>query len=86
MKRAIFAAFILSLVVVGITAFAHAQSNMPTGKATFDKMSANNDTVTYTGHVSITVNGVTLRADEAVFTRATGDLELRGSVHATLPK
>jgi len=43
-------------------------------------------TQVYTGDVEIVANGVTLHADQAVYTSATRTVELKGIVTAVLPE
>ena len=41
--------------------------------------------MTFAGDVTFIVNGIAIHADEAVYTKATNDLQLRGNVHVTMP-
>jgi lipopolysaccharide assembly outer membrane protein LptD (OstA) len=47
--------------------------------------SAQQGDVVHFSRVTLAVNGITITADEAVFNKATQEVEFRGSVRAKLP-
>lgn len=85
MKKSI--SILLVLVALSIGFVAYAQSGDATKPASW--IGANKivkdaqGTVTMTGHVTITANGVIIHADAAVSDPITHDVQLTGNVHAT---
>jgi len=83
MKRSI--SVLLAVVALFVGFVAHAQSGEASKPAPWigaDNIVKNaQGTVTMTGHVSITFNGVIIRADEAVSDPITHDTQLSGNVH-----
>jgi lipopolysaccharide export system protein LptA len=86
MKRPV--SFLLAVVALSVGVAASAQSGDATkpapwiGADTIVKDAQG--TVTMTGHVTISLNGAIIHADEAVSDPITHDVQLVGNVHATL--
>ena len=85
MKRSI--SVLLALVAVSIGFVVSAQSGDATKPAPWigaDRIVKDvQGTVTMTGHVTISLNGVIIHADAAVSDPITHDVQLTGNVHAT---
>jgi lipopolysaccharide export system protein LptA len=85
MKRSV--SVLLALVALSVGLLASAQSgdaNKPASWIGADKIVKDaQGTVTMTGHVTITANGVVIHADAAVSDPITHDVQLTGNVHAT---
>ena len=83
MKRSI--SVLLAVVALSVGIVASAQSGDASKPAPWigaDRIVKDaQGTVTMTGHVTITLNGVTIHADEAVSDPITHDTQLSGNVH-----
>jgi lipopolysaccharide assembly outer membrane protein LptD (OstA) len=82
MRRIPFALLVLVAIAAGLVALVHAQVGWAK-TVMADRIMRDSRSQTLTGHVTIIMAGITIHADEAIYTPATNDLELRGSVHVT---
>jgi lipopolysaccharide export system protein LptA len=85
MKRSISVLLAFVALFVGFAAYAQSgDASKPAPWIGADRIVKDaKGTVTMTGHVTISLNGVIIHADEAVSDPITHDVQLTGNVHAT---